>query len=267
MSTEKKTVTTEKNDKNKVDAATIKTQRELYEKTQEIEDLKKELEFAKSQHKAAPVSQAPDEGVINEMRAQIQLLSSQIRTGASGDKLKFRMPTQADLVPESESVIFTARSIYYIVGSYLDKDGIEQIPPFKLISFQYAASDIRKEGREEEIKNFSQFTTRLKPEIEFLRNSPYYNITFGENTNEMMQVDTKELQFREAAATALQSATPEAVWAKAEALKIPNFRQKSASELKGPIMAEMVKDYKKQEEALQKDIIQRNLLRQSVPQE
>jgi hypothetical protein len=260
-------VAAEKKEKKNDVAAEVKAQRELYEKNQEIEDLKKELELAKNQPKPVATN-APGLNEIADLRAQINLLASQVRTGATGDKLKFRMPTAADLVPQEKAVTFTARSVFYVVGSYMDKNGLECLPPFKLIVFTYAASDIRKEGREEEIKNFSTYTTNLQPEIDFLRASPYYGITYSENTNEMMSEDTKETQFKVAAATALQSATPEAVFDKANELKIPNWRSKSASELRGPIITEMVKEYKKREEEIQKDIIQRNMLRtQPVEQE
>jgi hypothetical protein len=247
-------------------AAEVKAQREIYQKNQEIEELKKKLELAEQ---PKPVTTAaPGLNEINELKAQVQLLASQVRTGATGDKLKFRMPVASDLVPADKAVTFTARAVFYVVGSYMDSSGIEQLPPFKLITFLYAASDIRKEGREEEIKNFSTYTTRLQPEIDFLRASPYYGIQFGENTNEMMKEDSKEISFKTAAATALASATPEDIYAKAEQLKIPNYRNKSASELRGPIISRMIEDYKKEEEALQKEIIQRNMLRtQPVEQE
>jgi hypothetical protein len=260
-----------KNEKNKVSAADIKAKRELLEKEDEIEALKKELEFTRQSISAVAnetelpirtVTQAPQSNEIAELRAQLQLVASQVRTGATGDKLKFRLPTSADLVPAKDAITFTARHVFYVVGSYMDSDGIEQLPPFKLITFLYAASDIRKEGREEEIKNFSQYTTRLRPEIEFLRNSPYYGIQFGENTNEVMREDSKEIAFKTSAATALSVATPEDIYAKAEQLKIPNYRTKSASELRGPIISVMVDEYKKQEADLQREIINRNMVRQ-----
>ena len=256
---------TKKEKENKVSAADIKAQRELIKKDEEIEQLKKDLELAK-QTQATPVATPaglPSLDQLNTLQAQINLLSAQVRTGATGDKLKFRMPTAADLVPPEKAITFTARAVFYIVGSYMDKDGIEQLPPIKLITFLYAASDIRKEGHEEEIKNFSTFTTRLQPEIDFLRASPYYGIQFGENTNEMMKEDSREISFKTQAATALSVATPEDIYTKAEQLKIPNFRNKSASELRGPIISRMIEDYKKEEEALQREIINRNMIRQN----
>ena len=245
-------------------AAEVKVQRELIKKNEEIEELKKELEFAKQQKESqkTQVSHTLDEGAIGELRAQVNLLAGQLRQGATGDRLKFRQPVATDLVPPEKAITFTARAVFYVVGSYLDRDGIEQLPPFKLITFLYAASDIRKEGREEEIKNFSQYTTRLQPEIDYLRNSPYYGIQFGENTNEMMKEDSKEISFKTAAATALACATPEDIFAKAEQLKIPNYRTKSASELRGPIISRMIDEYKTQEADLQREILNRNMVRQ-----
>src|SRR5674476_1445170 len=102
-------------------AADVKAKRELYEKNEEIEQLKKELASAK-QVQVIPVN-APGLNEIAELRAQIQLISSQVRTGATGDKLKFRMPVASDLVPPEKAITFTARAVYYIVGSYLDKGG------------------------------------------------------------------------------------------------------------------------------------------------
>lgn len=257
-------VSTEKKEKKESSVSTdVKAQREIYEKNQEIEKLKQELEDAKqAQAIINPPTQAPSLTEIETLKAQLNLLASQIRTGATGDKLRFRQPTALDLIPAKDAITFTARAVYYIVGSYMDKDGIEQLPPFKLITFLYAASDIRKDGPEETIKSFSTYTTRLKPEIDFLRASPYYNVAFGENTNEMMKEENKEVQFRTNAATALQSFSPEDIFAKAEQLKIPNYRNRSASELKGPIMLKMVEEYKQEEERIQKEIIQRNMLRQ-----
>src|SRR5664279_3489304 len=123
-------------------AAEVKAQRELYEKNQEIEQLKKELELSKERESVKPAlvavagnTQAPGLNEIADLRAQINLLASQVRTGATGDKLKFRMPTSADLIPMDKAVTFTARSVFYVVGSYMDKNGLECLPPFKLIVF------------------------------------------------------------------------------------------------------------------------------------
>ena len=257
------------NKNKKSDVATeTKFQREVYEKNKEIEELKRELEDAKSLHasKEQP-STAPDMALINELQGQIKQLSQQVMGAAAGKKLMFRSPVASDVLPPEEAITFTARSVVYIVASYLDKNGIEQLPPHKLIVFEYAASEIRKDGREEEIKNFSQYTTNLKTEIEFLRASPYYGITFSENTNEMANEDPKEAEFKVRAANMIQTATPEAIFQRADEFKIPNWRSKSAAELKPLVVAEMTKQYKSEAQQLQDEIIRRQFLRSAALQE
>lgn len=248
----------EKKEKSSVDAE-VKLKRRIYEKDQELEKKDKEIEKLKSQLEDKPQSsQAPDEGVINQLQAQIDQLSKQVIGATQGKKLLFRQPTAADL--QDEAITFTARSVIYIVASYTDSRGLEQLPPHKLIVFNYAASDIRKDGREEEIKNFSQYTTNLTTEIEFLRSHPFYGITFSENTNEMMNEDTKQIEFRTRAATQLSIMAPEDVFNRARELGIPNYGKKSALELKHLIVNKMAEIYKKEAEDLQNDILRRRAL-------
>jgi hypothetical protein len=250
---------TEKNEKNKSGVESeIKLKRELYEKDKELEELRKELE--RSKVKPGIQSDAPGMELIHQLQGQISQLNQQVMGAAQGKKLLFRKPTVDDLLPMEEAITFTARSVIYIVASYTDHQGLEQLPPFKLIVFNYAASDIRKEGREEEIKNFSQYTTNLKPEIEFLRNHPYYGVTFSENTNEMMGMDTKEMEFKERAATQLANAVPESIFEKARELNISNWQKKSPNELKHLIVNEMSRIYKKEAQELQDNILRRQTL-------
>jgi hypothetical protein len=247
--------------------ADVKAKKELYEKNQELDEKNKEIERLRKQLETKEVTQAPNQELINQLNtqaAQIDQLSRQVMGAAQGKKLLFRQPIAADL--QDESIVFTARSVIYIVASYTDSRGLEQLPPFKLIMFQYAASDIKKDGREETIKNFSQYTTNLKPEIEFLRNHPLYKITFSENTNEMMNEDTKEFQFRESAALQLSTMAPENVYNRARELKIPNWEKKSAAELRFTIVQRMSELYKTEAAALQDDIIRRRVLASAVLQ-
>src|SRR5664279_934843 len=67
-------------------AAEVKAKRELYEKNQEIEQLKKELELSKERESVKPAlvagnTQAPGLNEINALKAQLDLLASQVRTG------------------------------------------------------------------------------------------------------------------------------------------------------------------------------------------
>jgi len=245
--------------------ADVKHKRELYEKNKELEQKDKELEELRKQLEKKPeVAQAPDQGIITQLQAQIDQLSRQVVGAAQGHKLLFRQPTAADL--QDEAIVFTARSVIYIVASYTDSRGLEQLPPFKLIIFQYAASDIKKDGREEEIKNFSQYTTNLKPEIEFLRNHPFYGITFSENTNEMMNEDTKETQFKTRAALQLSTMSPEGIFSRARELGISDWAKKSAAELRFAIVQKMTGLYKKEAQDLQDEIIRRRVLGSAVLQ-
>jgi hypothetical protein len=255
---------TEKNEKKLSGAAAeTKVKRDLYEKDNKIEELEKELEALRNKPSSAVVV-APDMELLNKLQAQVDLLSRQVGMAPQAGALKFRQPTPADL--QDEAITFTARTVIYIVASCL-KNGIEYLPPHKLIIFQYAASDVRKEGREEQIKNFSQYTTNLKTEIEYLRNHPFYNIAFSENTNDMMQQDTKEIQFRTSAAAILQNASPEMVFARAEEFAIPNWRSKSPAELKPFIIQKMSEQYRQREAEIQEDILHRQTLRQLSPTE
>jgi hypothetical protein len=257
---------TEKNVKKENGAAAeIKLKRDLYEKDKEVDQLKKELEDLRAQKATEPVTAAPDSVVIAQLQGQIDNLSRQVIGANKGKKLFFRSPTALDV--QEEVITFTARSVVYVVASYVDAKGLEKLPPFKLIIFQYAASDIRKEGREEEIKNFSQFNTNLKPEIEFLRSHPLYGIAFSENTNEMMNEDVKDIQFKTRAATQIQTMSPEDVFSRSQELDLPNWRNKSASELKPILLHKMVKVYKKEESQLREDILRRQAVGLAALQE
>ena len=244
----------------------IQVKREIYEKNKEIEQkdeellkVREELDNLKKTKSVIPASQGSD---LEVLKAQVEQLSRQLVAGVRGDKTLFRSPTAADL--QDDSVTFTARSIFYIVGSYMDSHGIEKIPPHKLITFAYQASDVRKDGKEEVIKNFSQFTTNLKTEIDFLRKHPHYGISFSENTNEMMEEDTRDIQFKQRAANHIMALSPEAIYARADEYKIANWRQKSADELKPMIVEKMAEEYKAESKKLNDDIIRRRVLASSL---
>lgn len=244
----------------------IQVKREIYEKNKEIEQkdeelakIREELESLKKAKAATPATQGSD---LETLKAQVEQLSRQLVAGVRGEKTLFRSPTASDL--QEDSVTFTARSVYFVVGSYIDSHGIEKIPPHKLITFSYQASDIRKDGKEEVIKNFSQFTTNLKTEIDFLRKHPHYGISFSENTNEMMEEDTRDIQFKQRAANHIMALSPEAIYARADEYKIPNWRQKSADELKPMIVEKMAEEFKAESKKLNDDIIRRRILASSL---
>jgi len=247
----------------------VKTKRELYKKDQELEKLEEqnallqeEIDAIRATKTKEAKSTVPDNEILVKLQAQVEMLSKQVMTGQKTPegKLIFRQPTAADLVEDSKEATFIARNVFYVVGSYTDHNGIEVYPPHKIIIFNYASSDIRKEGRESEILNFSTYTTNLKTEIEFLRNSPYYGISFSENTNEMAKEDLYETQYKIQAASQLSGLSPEAIFTRAEQYNIPNWRNKSAEQLRFLIVHEMAKQFRKQNEDLQKEIAKRRAL-------
>lgn len=259
----------EKNEKNEtadVSKDEIKMKRELHERNMKLEE--KEIELKKIRKELADLkefsAQVPDNNMLDSLKQQVDFLTRQVATRDTGSKLVFRQPNSSDLVPQGEEITFTARSVLYVVASYKDHRGIEQLPPHKLIIFTYAASDIRKEGKEETIRNFSQYTTNLRTEIEFLRNHPHYGIAFSENTNEMMDEDVFETQFKLRAANQLSAMTPEAVYQKAESYKVPNWRSKSAEQLRILVVHAMAKEFKDEKKALDAEIIKRRALGQMV---
>jgi len=161
--------------------------------------------------------------VIKNLQSQVQDLNRQV-SFTLGAMEPGKRPLYRPVTPEDwqeESVIFTARSVLYIVASYKDSKGIEIIPPHGVIVFQYAASDIRKTGREEEVLNYCQYVTNLKTDIEFLRNHPHYGIAFSENTNVMMAEDVRETQFKVRAASTVNAMSPQALYEKCRNYEIP----------------------------------------------
>jgi len=260
---------TKKPQSKKDEVGELEAKKQLFERNQEIEMLKKELEEIKKAGSGKSETTAPNESIeeLKQQMAAIKADADAMRRNVMGmapygQKIIFREPTSADLVPEGEEVTFIARSVLFVVASYRDHRGIEQLPPHKLIVFQYAASDIRKDGPEEKIINFSQYTTNLKTEINFLRNHPYYGITFGENANEMANENPEEIAFKTMAATQVSAMTPESVFQHAEIYNIPNFRAKSANQLRGLIIEAMAKEYKIERKNQQNELAKRNALRQ-----
>lgn len=101
-----------------------------------------------------------------------------------------RKPTHKDI--QDTYVTFSARAVAYVITAY-SKNNVLYEAPFKAIEFKYAGSDIRKNGRESEVVNFCTYSTNLKEEIEFIRNSPLYGVEFSENLNKIVSEDAKML--------------------------------------------------------------------------
>lgn len=99
-------------------------------------------------------------------------------------------PVPADI--QETKVTFSARSAGYVISSYI-KNSVLYVAPFKSIYFKYSGSDIRKNGKEQDIVCYCTYTTNIIKEIEFLRNHPLYGIGFSENLNETVSADAKFL--------------------------------------------------------------------------
>lgn len=217
----------------------------------EIAKLKGELEL---KDKATS-----DNSDMAALKAQVELLSTMVSTQQIGVKKLLFKPVPANDW-QDDAITFTARSVYYIVASYRNSKGMEIIPPYKLIKFQYAASDRRMDGKEEEIINFSTFTTHLKAEIKFLRDHNLYNITYSENANTIINEDVKKQEYRTRAAQAVAGMSEEAVIGKARSMKIPNVNSASVRDLRVVITHGIANDYALAAEALDKDLAQRRLV-------
>jgi len=212
----------------------IRLLQENQEQQKKIKELEKMMEKAASQ----PVPTTSSEADLQALKQQVALLSSMVANSQSqaaqialGQRKQLYKPIPPDDY-QDEAVTFTARWVFHVVVSYLDHRGMEVIAPYKPITFIYAASDIRKDGREEEIINFSQYTTHLKAEIEFLRNNPVYGLHYTENMNSASKIDIKRVEYRARAANEIMNSSPEGVMDLAKEYDIPNRLQKSVAELK-----------------------------------
>jgi len=242
-------------------------QEELKNKEKAIEDLQG-LIFKLQEASQQQASDKPKKSDIDiaTLRQQVESLTTQLTalsqqravTTPQGARVLFREPVASDL--QEDSVTFTARSVLYVVGSYRDHRGLEVIPPHRLITFSYAASDVRKDGREEEIRNYSQYTTKLKTEIDFLRNHPHYGITFSENLHNMMQEDVLDIRFKANAASQLAALPPEAIFERAMEYKIPNANQKSADQLRQLLVEIMSSEFKQAEKDMQAEATKRRVM-------
>jgi len=222
-------------------------------------ELKRQLEEAES--KLMSVDRAPEVKESNEtlavmenLRIKLEALerAQQVQTyTVDGKKPKYRTVMPEDILPTEESVTFTARCTNKVIPGYLDQHGREILCPHKMIMLKFAASDIRQDGKEQDIINFCTYSTHLKSEIEFLRNHPEFGYTFSDNMNEVAGHDPKEYQFRTKAAEQIGSMSPESVVGYAEMLRVPGWQSMSNKQLKGIILDHLVKEFKQQANDLQ----------------
>jgi len=243
--------------------APTKAEQKIIELEKQLKEQKAKAEEAELKLKS--LDRAPVVQESNETQAVLENLQAKISELEKAQKVQFitvdgKKPMYRPVAPEDimggddKAVTFIARCVMKVIPGYMNEYGVEVVAPHKMIVFNYAASDIRQDGKEEDILNFCQFTTRLKSEVEFLQGHPEYGLTFGENMNEVAGHDVKEYQFKVKAAEQVNSMSPESVQEYCKMLKITNYMRKSTKELKNYIVASLVVEYKQQDKILQKNL-------------
>lgn len=228
-------------------------QKQLKAKEKQIEELEmksKNIDSAPSNEMLAVIENL--KARLDEMERAKATTPQFIQT-VDPKKNKYSPPTSEDILPETEAVTFTARNVMYVMAGYMDDAGVEHIPPHKLIVFKYAASDQKQDGPESTIINFCQYTTRLKTEIDFLRNAPQYGLIYSDNMNEVAKYDQKEHEFRGRVAQEIAGMSPETIYQHAQQQKIPGWQGMKSNELRRKIADNIVKEYLKEADDLRKD--------------
>jgi len=250
----------------------IKRQKELMELKKKNEQLEKDLQAAKEQaanptpNKVEVMAQPkidPNEAKIGAMAVQIKLLSDQVMLSQSMQvqgKPRYKPVPPEDF--QDEGVMFSSRRVFYVIGSYLDHRGVEVMPPYKLITLQYASSDRRKEGHEETIVNNCAFTTHLKGEIEFLRNHPLYGVEFFESLNQTMRSDGIYNEFRVKAANQVIAMKDENVINTCYQKGVNGVDKMGIKDLRRMLTGVFAEEYIGAAKELQSDIDRRRLLGQ-----
>lgn len=230
----------------------------------QLEEMKKKAE---EQPEVKQVEAAPATGVdaqlLSTLQAQVKLLSDQVmmqQSSIANGRPTYRPVPSEDF--QEEGVTFTARTVFYLIGSYLDHKGVEVIPPYKLIKLQYASSDRRKEGHEETIVNTCAFTTHLKAEIEYLRDHPLCGIDFHENINQTMRADSIYVEFRVKAANQVIAMTDENVINNCHKKGVQGVNSTGVKELRRMLTGVYAEEYISAAKELQSDLDKRRMLGQ-----
>lgn len=230
----------------------------------EIAELKAKAEEQPEvkQVEAAPAIGA-DAQLLSTLQAQVKLLSDQVmmqQSSIADGRPRFKPVPPEDF--QEEGVTFTARTVFYLIGSYLDHKGVEVIPPYKLIKLQYASSDRRKEGHEETIVNSCAYTTHLKAEIEYLRDHPLCGIDFHENINDTMKANSIYVEFRVKAANQVIAMTDENVINNCHQKGVQGVNNTGIKDLRRMLTGVFAEEYISAAKSLQSDIEKRRMLGQ-----
>lgn len=210
----------------------------------------------------AEVAEAPPPAAgMDEMRAQIKLLSDQLltqQTLVGPGKPRYKPVPSDDF--QDDGITFSSRRIYFVIGSYTNSKGVEVMPPYKLIKFQYSASDIRRDGREESVVTSCTFTSHLKAEIAFLRGHPHFRVEFFENMNQTMTVDSVYQEFRVRAAQQVVAMTDESVINNAHQMGVAKVDKMPITDLRRALTSTLGDQYVRDAKDLDDDLARRRLL-------
>ena len=237
----------------------------LQQETEELLERIAKVEEAASIPSPAPAVVEPaattkNELVVAELSAQVKLLSDQILTQATvtgPGKPRYKPVPEDDY--QDLGITFSSRRVYLVIGSYINSKAVEVMPPYKLIKFQYAASDIRKDGREESVVNSCTFTSHLKAEIKHLREHPHFGVEFFENMNVTMSTDSIYQEFRVKAAQQVVAMTDESVLNNAHQM-LTNVDRVSIKDLRAMLVAKLGDQYVLDAKELDDDSARRRLL-------
>jgi hypothetical protein len=244
---------------NQKTGAQLDPQQELKELQKKLKE--KERQIEQLEMKTKNIDSAPSNemlSVIEDLKHRLDEVERakavpQTVSVLDSKKSKYTPPRPEDILSEKDAVTFTARNVMYIMSGYQDDAGIDRLPPHKLIIFRYAASDMKQDGPEATITNFCQYTTRLKTEIDFLRNAPQYGLMYSDNMNEVANYDQKEHEFRGRVSQEIAGMSPETIYQHAQQQKIPGWQGMASNELRRKIADNIVKEYLKEAETLRKD--------------
>lgn len=248
---------------------TSKADLERLEMQKQIKDLKKaneekEMKLANLDNQKAVQQADETTAVIENLQRQIEEIRrssvAQPAFNAQGKKEKYRPVTPDDV--GDEHITFTARCVLKVIPGYQDENGMEVLPPHKIITMNFAASDIRQDGKEENILNFCSYSTNLISEINFLRAHPEHGLTFGENMNEVAGQNPKDYEFRTRAADQVSSMSTESIIGYMKMLKV-HYHKKTNKQMKDIIVAHLVKEYQSEANDLQ-DALKTRILEQAA---
>jgi hypothetical protein len=249
--------------------------------SKELQELKKELKSRdktieeleiKTKLIGAPTESPDIETVIKKLQEEVDQLRNSSTTNtqqpsviyAAKEKSKYTDPKPSDIVAGKEAATFISRCVTYVVPSYIDDDGIEHLAPHKLIVFRYSASDIRKDGKEDSIINFCQYTTKLKTEIDFLRAHPQYGLMFSESMTDVASFDHKEYEFKAKVAEDVGAMSAETIHEHAKIHNIANREKLSVTALRHILANEFTKGYVQEAKELQRKRILEMKLKEAV---